>query len=191
MSGRVLAWSGAILAGLALGSASAWAALALGASLLSEHYGAWAHRPAAGAVAADPYTRAIVASEGLLALTAREALYFTLERDGQGRPLDESCSYTLTGGDVAARWWSVTLYAGDDYLAQNSDNAHSIDATGLAGGAWSARVSPTSGDAANWLSSRGAGRGFSLSLRVYQPRDDFRPSPETLPVLTTSSCATP
>lgn len=177
-----------MLAGLALGCASAWAALALGASLLSEHYGAWSHRPAAGAAAADPYTRAIVASEGLLSLSAHEALYFTLDRDDQGHPLDESCTYTLSGGDLAARWWSVTLYAGDDFLARNSDDAHSIDASRLAGGAWSAHVSATRGDAANWLSSRAARRGFSLLLRAYQPRGDFEPSAENLPVLSTLAC---
>lgn len=188
MAGRWLAWSGAVLAGLALGAASAWGAVLLGGALVSEHYGAWEHSDAAGASSAGAYTRAIVAREGLLALSPREALYFTLARDEHARPLDEHCSYQLAGADFNARWWSVTLYASDDYLAQNNDNAHSIDATGIAAGAWSAKISSLRSDAPHWISSRGAGRGFSLTLRVYQPGPEFRPRAASLPTLTTLAC---
>lgn len=189
---RALALAAAMLAGAFLGAASAWAALEFGRSSLVERYGAWSHSRAAGSTAAGPYTRAIIAREGLLALSAREALYFTLERDDQGRPLDEACVYELAGPDPAARWWSVTLYADDDFLAQNSDHAASIDASRVRAGpdgVWRARVAPVQGDAAHWLSSRAARRGFSLTLRVYNPQRDFRPSAQTLPVLTTLSCA--
>lgn len=186
---RVLAWGAAILVGLAAGAASAWGALSIGRSSFTEHYGAWSHSRAAGAQSAGLYTRAIVAREGLLALSAREALYFTLDRDENGRALDEACDYTLSGRDLAARWWSVTLYASDDFLAQNEDDAPSIDASHLAGAPWSARVSATRGNAVNWLSSRGAGRGFSLTLRVYNPQRNYRPSAESLPALATNSCA--
>lgn len=188
MAQPVLAWGGAILAGLALGAVSAWGAVLLGGSSLSEHYGAWEHSGAAGASSAGPYTRAIVAREGLLALSPREALYFTLNRDEHSRPLDETCSYALVGADFNARWWSVTLYASDDYLAQNNDNAHSIDATGIAAGAWNAKISSARADAPHWISSGDAGRGFSLTLRLYQPGPEFQPSAANLPTLTTLSC---
>jgi hypothetical protein len=136
--------------------------------------------------------RAIIAREGLLALSAREALYFTLERDERGRPLDEGCVYELVGRDFAARWWSVTLYADDDFLARNNDHAASVDASRVRPGEdgyWRARVAPVRGDAAHWLSSRAARRGFSLTLRIYNPQRDFRPSAEALPTLNTVSCA--
>ena len=187
-----LAWAAAMVAGLVLGAASAWAALEFGRSNFAETYGAWSHSRAAGSTAAGPYTRAIIAREGLLALSAREALYFTLERDERGRPLDEGCIYELTGRDLAARWWSVTLYADDDFLAQNNDHAASIDASrarAAEDGYWRTRVAPVRGDAAHWLSSRAARRGFSLTLRIYNPQRDFHPSAETLPVLSTVSCA--
>jgi hypothetical protein len=188
---RILAWAAALLIGLAIGAASAWAALEFGRSSFAERYGGWTHSRAAGSEAAGPYTRAIIAREGLLALSAREALYFTMSADENGRPLDEGCIYELTSPPLATRWWSVTLYAADNFLAQNTDHAPSVDASRTltdAGGGWRARISPVRGQAANWISSRSARRGFTLTLRAYNPRDDFRPSAEALPILATISC---
>lgn len=186
---RILAWIATAIAGAALGLASAWAALSIGAGAFSEEIGHWRHNRAAGSTAADPYTRAIIARVGLLALSAREARYFTMYEDEHGRPLSESCIYELSGAPMDVRWWSVTLYADDNYLAQNTDSAHSVDATRIGDGAWQARISPVRGDARYWISSREARRGFSLTLRVYNPQRDFRASAEALPVLTTVSCA--
>lgn len=186
---RVLAWGVAVLVGVVLGAASAWATLEVGRSSFGETYGQWAHSRAAGSQAAGPYTRAIIARDGLLALSAREALYFTLRTDDQGDPLQEDCIYELAGRELDARWWSVTLYADDNFLAQNTDHAASIDASHIAPGPWRARVAPVRGDATYWLSSRAARRDFSLTLRVYNPQRDFRASADTLPVLTRVSCA--
>ncbi len=189
---RIAGWMLAVLIGAAVGLGSAWAALSIGRANFVERYGAWTHSRAAGSPAAGPYTRAIIAREGLLALSAREALYFTLVADETGRPLEEGCIYELRGREPAARWWSITLYAGDNFLAQNTDHAHSIDASEVSAGedgSWRARVSPVKGDAAHWISSRAARRGFSLMLRVYNPQQGFRASADTLPQLTVLSCA--
>lgn len=187
---RTLAWIAAVIAGLVLGLGSAWAVLKFGGQGFTEHYGRWVFSRAAGSTAAGPYTRAIIARDGLLALSAREAVYFSLYTDEHDRPLSESCIYELNGPPLDARWWSVTLYADDNFLARNGDNAHSIDATRVGNDApWSARISPVRGDATNWLSSREARRGFVIMLRVYNPQRDFHPSEESLPVLTTVSCA--
>ncbi|MGE0740183.1 MAG: DUF1214 domain-containing protein [Hyphomonadaceae bacterium] len=191
MFGRVLAWAAAIVAGSIVGLASAWATLEIGRSQFMERYGAWTHSRAAGSEAAGPYTRAIIARDGLLALSAREAVYFTLFEDENGRRLSEACVYELTGGEPEARWWSVTLYAADSFLAQNNDHAPSVDASHVRyddDNLWRIRISPVRGDAANWISSRSAGRDFSLTLRVYNPQRDFRASAETLPALRTLSC---
>jgi hypothetical protein len=192
MLGRILAWLATIIVGAALGAATAWAAIAIGQSRFSETYGDWSFNRAAGSTAAGPYTRAIIARYGLLALSARETIYFTLWRDEHGRPLDESCIYELTGRDLDARWWSVTLYASDSFLARNDDHAGSIDSSRVhtgPDGRWRARIAPVQGDAVYWLSSREARRAFSLTLRVYNPQRDFEPSAEALPALTTISCA--
>jgi hypothetical protein len=162
---------------------------AFGAASFAEHYGAWSLNRAAGSQAAGPYTRAIIARTGLLALSAREAVYFNLDQDEHGRSLDESCIYELSGAPLEARWWSVTLYASDNYLARNGDHAHSIDASRVGPGRWRARIAPVQGDAAFWISSRAAKHGFSLTLRVYNAYDDFDPSAEALPTLRTVSCA--
>lgn len=187
---QVLAWLIAIVVGVVLGAAAAWEVMSFGGAGLTEHYGRWAYSRAAGSTAAGPYTRAIIAREGLLALSAREARYFSLDQDEQGRPLSESCIYELNGQPLDARWWSITLYADDNFLAQNTDNAHSVDATRIGNDhAWNARISPVRGDAAHWISSRAARRGFIVMLRVYNPQRDFQPSEHSLPVLTTVSCA--
>lgn len=188
---RLAAWAAALIIGVVLGLGSAWAALNLMAGQYQEHYGAWGFSRAAGSSAAGPYTRALIAQKGLLALTRSEALYFTLAEDENGRPLDESCIYGLSGRQPDARWWSVTLYARDNFLAQNNDHAASADASRvlLDGDRFAVRVAPVRGEAANWISSRSAGRGFSLTLRLYNVHREFRPSEETLPHLTTVSCA--
>jgi hypothetical protein len=189
---RVLVWGACVLAGVALGAASAWATLEVGRSNFGETYGQWSYNRATGSTAADPYTRAIIARDGLLALSAREARYFTLTQDDHGDPLSESCIYELVGRELDARWWSVTLYAADNFLAQNGDHAASIDASHVNVGAdrrWRARIAPVRGDATYWLSSREARRNFSLTLRVYNPYRKFRADAETLPMLTRLSCA--
>lgn len=187
---QILAWIAAVIAGVVLGLGSAWGALQFGGAAFTEQYGRWHFSRAAGSSAADPYTRAIIARSGLLALSAREAVYFSLYQDDQGRPLSESCIYELNGRPLDARWWSVTLYADDDFLAQNTDSAHSVDASRAGNDApWAIKISPVRGDAQHWLSSREARRGFVLMLRVYNPQRDFHPSEDALPVLTTVSCA--
>lgn len=189
---RVAIWAAAIMFGAFAGAASALAIVEYGSRASFTQYGAWTHSRAAGSTAADPYTRAIIARAGLLALSAREALYFTLAEDSEGRPLTETCIYDLVGRELDARWWSVTLYASDHFLAQNDDHAPAIDATRVrasANGTWRARISTVRGNTAHWLSSRNARSGFTLTLRVYNPDRDFAPSAETLPVLETISCA--
>jgi hypothetical protein len=189
---RILAWAAAIIVGIVLGAVSAWATLQVGGNSFGERYGAWTHNRAAGSTSADLYTRAIIAKEGLLALSAREALYFNLAEDPDERPLNEGCIYELSGRGLDARWWSVTLYADDGFLVQNNDVAYSIDASRVRldrTGTWRARIAPVRGNAAYWLSSRAARRDFSLTLRVYNPHRDFRASAETLPALNRLSCA--
>lgn len=189
---RVLAWIGAIVLGATLGAANALATIEYGAHTSFSRYGAWTHSRTAGSAAADPYTRAIVARTGLLALSAREALYFNLAEDENGEPLSEACVYDLIGREFDARWWSVTIYAADRYLVQNDDHAAAVDATRVRSepdGGWRVRIAPVRGGAPYWLSSRNARRGFSLTLRIYNPGLEFAPSAETLPQIVTVSCA--
>ncbi|MES1158570.1 MAG: DUF1214 domain-containing protein [Terricaulis silvestris] len=186
-----MAWAVAVLIGLALGIGSALATVEFGRSLFVQHVGPWTYNRAAGSSGADPYTRAIIAREALLALSSEEATYFVLDHDDNGAKLQESCIYALDGGPSRARWWSVTLYASDNYLARNGDHAFSIDATRInadADGRWQARISPVRGEATNWLSSRDARRGFLLMLRLYNLPDGYAPHSADLPSLHIVSC---
>jgi len=188
---QVLARLSVLLIGLLLGAASAWGALAIARGNFTAEAGAWRWSRAAGSPGADPYTRALIARDALLALNAEEAIYLMLDRDENGKPLQESCIYEIAGGSIPARWWSVTLYAPDNYLAQNNDNAASIDSTHVpvdGNGRWGARVSAVRGDAAAWISSRAARRRFTLMLRAYNADSAFPGDGAALPILRTVSC---
>ncbi|HPF22814.1 MAG TPA: DUF1214 domain-containing protein [Hyphomonas sp.] len=138
-----------------------------------------------GSAAANPWTRARIARHGLLALTKEEAVYFTKATDDEGKPLSEGCIYRVSGGDMPALWWSVTLYNAESYLPSNDDKALSYDMTKAeaAGSpdAWSFTISPTAPAEGGWVSSKAAG-AFDLTLRLYKPSADLIADPEaTLP----------
>jgi hypothetical protein len=124
-----------------------------------------------GSVDADPWTRARVALSGLMALNRAQALYFVRKTDATGQPLREECQYRVSGGPLPARWWSVTVYAPDNYLPQNSDHALSFDATHVhpdASGRWQALAASRPVPGTVWVSTRKAGQ-FDLTLRLYNP----------------------
>jgi hypothetical protein len=133
-----------------------------------------------GSVAANPWTRARVARHGLLALTRKEAVYFTKATDEGGRPLTEACTYRVSGAEMPALWWSLTLYDGTSYLPRNTDNALSYDLTkATAAGdadAWSFTISQTAPAEGAWVSSKAAG-AFDLTLRLYKPSPDLIENP--------------
>ncbi len=96
--------------------------------------GSWSSDWTIGSEAANPWVRARVARHGLLALTKDEAVYFTRNRDEDGNRLSEACTYEVSGGDMPALWWSMTLYDGTSFLPRNTDNALSFDLTDAGAG---------------------------------------------------------
>lgn len=156
--------------GLMVGLLSGWAAITGGMG--GQNYSGWYGSSVTGSTDADPWLRARVAVSGLLALNKSQAIYFTRKTDDAGDPLREECRYRVTGGPLPGKWWSVTVYAADNYLPLNDDDALSFDATEVkpdAAGAWAAvlaPVRPASGEA--WASTRKAGE-FDITLRIYQP----------------------
>lgn len=185
----------AALAALVLGLGSAYATLRSGFAGGDISNGPWRTSLVTGSAEAGPYTRARVAIGGLLALAPSETIYFTAISDDAGEPLSARCDYRLAGGELAARWWSVTAYAADDFLIPNDGGRYSLSRTTLEraapGGAWSAIVSPEPHEG-NWLPSgrpREAG-AFSLTLRLYNPAPSLAASPATadLPSLVREVC---
>jgi hypothetical protein len=162
--------------GLVLGCGSAIAVSrgALGDDSLTNQ--GWATNLTVGAKAANPWVRARIAMVGLLALNKTETVYFDRMTDESGARLRADCTYQLSGKPLPARWWSITLYAQDNMLARNTDEAASLDKTRLAArnstGDWEAIVGPHQPDdpQAFWISTRNGG-DFALTLRLYNPAD--------------------
>jgi hypothetical protein len=162
--------TGVVVSGLLAGAASGWGWLQKGMSQ-GQIYSGWMGNSVTGSADADPWTRARVAVAGLLALTKEHAIYFTRNTDGSGARLREDCRYRVSGGPMPAQWWSVTVYAADNYLPLNNDDALSFDATEVqtdAAGQWSAILAPTRPESGAWASSRKAGN-YDITLRLYQP----------------------
>lgn len=175
---RTARLAGLALVGLVLGAGLAIASLKHGGSGGESHQG-WSGSRVTGSADAGPILRARVALTGLLALNRSQAIYFTRNIDDLGEPLREECQYRLSGGPLPGRWWSITAYAADNFLPQNSDEALSVDASEVTlddRGNWQAEAGPAPAPGLPWLSTRAAGR-FDLTLRIYNPtpraQDDF------------------
>lgn len=180
-----------VAAGLLIGAGSGWWAMAYAGARGYEHNG-WVGSTVAGSVDADPWTRAQVAVRGLLALNKSQAIYLTTHVDETGAALREGCRYRVSGGAMPARWWSVTVYAADNYLPLNDDDALSFDATEVRpdpAGNWTATLAGQRPGEGAWASTRNAGK-FDITLRLYNPtaaaQADFATIP--LPRVTRLDC---
>ena len=141
---------------------------------------------------ASALSRARVALFGLLALPAKEAMYFTARTDSEGAPLNGKCTYTVSGSELDARWWSITLYKGEGWLVKNAANLWSVAGNAPerdANGNWSFTVSPKKADGV-WLPTGGTPQ-FDLTLRTYHPQGALlnNPSSAKLPTIKKESCA--
>jgi hypothetical protein len=153
--------------------------------------GGWTADYTIGTQQTDPWTRARVARDGLLALAQTEAVYFTTTSDSEGRRLSEACAYRMTGQDQEALWWSITLYDSKSRLPMNEDGRLSFDRTRAgAGSGWSVPIQPDPPPAGPWISSRNAGE-FDLTLRLYRPSSAVLSDPQQAvrpPVIARVSC---
>ncbi len=154
--------------------------------------GPWQTGKSFGTVDANALTRAKVALSGLLALPAKEAMYFTAKNDSNGRALDGRCTYDVRGGTLDGRWWSITLYEGEGWLVKNAANRWSIPASAVSTdpqGRWSFTVSPNA-QSGSWLPT-GSVDAFDLTLRLYHPAADIIKNPEKaqLPIIDRKGCA--
>lgn len=169
MSGKLVT-AGVLIAGLIVGAASGWYTLQHG-MVQGETYSGWRGSKVTGSVDADPWTRARVAVSGLLALNKSQAIYFSRNTDDSGARLREDCRYRVSGGALPARWWSITVYAADNYLPLNDDDALSFDQTEAqpAGKVeWTGILSPKRTEGEPWASTNKAG-DYDITLRLYQP----------------------
>lgn len=184
----------ALLFGAGLGVASAYVAVDRFAFAGEVRVGQWRGNLHTGSSTADPYTRAVIAKVGLLALARSETIYFFRATDEDGERLDPACTYKLAGVDQPARWWSITLYDEQFYLARNEDQANSVDATKAVrnpGGDFTVLIGPSRGAGPNWLSTNGA-KQVNLTIRLYNPNAEIQTDPSRLqlPIIQKVSCPT-
>ncbi len=168
--------------GLIVGLLSGWWSITGGMG--RENYSGWHGSSVTGSADAGPWLRAQVAISGLLALNKSQAIYFTRKTDDAGDPLREECRYQVAGGPLPGQWWSVTVYAADNYLPLNDDGALSFDATEVssdAAGQWSALLAPVAPHGTAWASTRKAGT-FDITLRIYQPTAQAQADFATIPM---------
>ena len=154
--------------------------------------GPWSANTDQGTADASALTRARVALFGLLALPAKEAMYFLARTDSEGAPLNGQCTYKVSGGEMDARWWSITLYKGEGWLVKNAANRWSVAGNAPArdaNGNWSFTVSPTKAEGV-WLPTGGTPK-FDLTMRTYHPQGDLLndPARAMLPTIKKESCA--
>jgi hypothetical protein len=163
------------VAGLVIGTGGAVVSVRAGALGANEAIGPWSTGKDFGTAKASPYTRAVVALYGLLALPASEARYYTAITDDAGQPLVGTCRYRVSGGALPAKWWSLTLYDPAGYLVENQPGIYSIGSVGLPAAeqaGWTVTVAPNE-QGGHWLPSGGVKR-FALTLRAYLPADGGR-----------------
>ena len=150
------------------GAASVWYALDARAGVGAVTIGGWTAYPDMGTPDSDPYSKARVAREGVLALGPAEGLTFTAQRDSSGQRLRRQCNYRIEGDVPSARFW--TLHASDDAGAViGSDKPrpaalHSYNAIRAADNSISVAVGPHPAPG-NWLALSGSGpMSFVLTL---------------------------
>lgn len=181
----------AIVIGAIIGTTGAAFAVRAGALGSNEQIGPWATGRDFGTAQAGPYTRAVVALYGLLALPASEARYYTAATDDAGAPLSGNCRYRVSGGAMPTRWWSLTVYDQAGYLVPNAQDIYSVASLNLPAaeqGQWSVIVAPTQ-QPGHWLPT-GKADHFALTLRTYLPADAGRTNltREQLPRIVKEGC---
>jgi hypothetical protein len=172
--------------GLALTSGLLDAAQAPGTARL----GAWSMWPRAGAPDADPYTRALFAKRGEIAMAPAEGLALHAQKDSAGGELTARCAYRLTGRMPAARAWTLTVYRTDGALAETAAGRHGLTSAEVVGGGEEAIAIASEPSPGNWLPLPAQGR-FHLLLRLYDtPLSAVAAAldPERLPRIERAEC---
>lgn len=143
--------------------------------------GPWHARLSDGGPRMTAYQRALVAVTGLWAMRSSEAVYFTSLHDSRGERLRAGRSYLISGRNMPARWWSLTVYRNFQFIP-NPWRRYSRSSTNLkfeADGTWKLWLTPHEATG-NWMPI-GADDGLlAISLRLYNPDDVVRSNAQSL-----------
>ena len=156
------------LAGLALGLWATAALLADGGPFDVVSLGPWNVATRAGAIDADPYTRAALERSGEIPIALGEGLQMIARVDDAGRPLEPACVYRVGPHVPAARYWTLGVVDLKGFPIDNPAERHVFRSSEILrqpDGSFSIYVSGTA-HAGNWLPV-GRARRFALVLRLY------------------------
>ena len=158
----------AAAAGLAGGIALSQFSLANGSSFDVIAIGPWRVATKAGAVDADPYTRASLELSGEVPLALGEGLQFIAGVDDNGAPLTASCAYRIGPHMPAARYWTLSVIDRKGFPIENQAHRYGFRSSEILRGADQGFEISVSRKvrAGNWLPI-GAPGGFRLALRLY------------------------
>ncbi len=151
------------------GGASVWYMLNANESVGAVTIGGWTAFPEIGTPDADPYAKARMAREGVLALGRAEGLTFVAQRDSTGEQLRRECSYTVEGPVPPARFWTIYAADADDAIIESNklrpSALHSYQLLRRPDNSVTITVgaNPSPG---NWLALSGAGK-MSFVLTFY------------------------
>jgi hypothetical protein len=130
--------------------------------------GPWRVSTKAGAVDADPYTRAALERSGEIPIALGEGLQFVARVDDKGSPLRAACSYIVGTHTPAARYWTLSLVDRHGFPVENPARRYGFRSSEILRAGDQSFEIAVSADAhsGNWLPI-GAGGNFALVLRLY------------------------
>ena len=166
------------LLGALIGLVTAYLAVTGRIDLASQSKGQWIVWPSAGTPQVDPYTRAHFLFRGRLPISHFEAIEFEARTDDDGRALDGSCVYSVSGTQPRVRWWGLSalpIETGEVAEDARGGTLLSRRAVYEPDGSFRATVSPQARPG-NWLKPAAAGP-MALVFRVYNPEPQLRQSP--------------
>jgi hypothetical protein len=155
---------------LVVGLGSARYMIEDGFALVVGRSGPWKTWIHAGALSADPYTRAHFARSGELPITSASGLSFFARTDDNGRKLSSDCEYEIVARPLAALWWTIAVYDEGGQLIPNKAKRHAFSSqnlTILSDGTQRISLAPTARPG-HWLPS-GEDLYLTLVLRVIRP----------------------
>ena len=140
----------------------------------------WRTLPSPGDRDRNIYTRVSVSQFGTFALSKPEAAYFHAFSDIADEKLNASCFYKITGEDIDARWWALTVYDEDGFLVENNEKNYSFNSENISynfNGGFEIFLTNNNQSIeeianSNWLITP-MNNNFSVSLRIYLPGEEF------------------
>ena len=158
----------ACVIGLAVGLWATVLTLRDGRGFDTATIGPWTVSERAGAIDADPYTRAALERSGEIPLAVGEGLQFVARADDNGAALNPRCVYLIGSTTPPTRYWTLSLIDPQGFPVDNPMGRYGFRSSEILRGADGGFVIAVSAQAhaGNWLPI-GADRRFGLALRLY------------------------